>query len=67
MKLYRCDNCNEERPSIEVILKGVGGFSGLLLPDRLQEKHFCDPKCFWEWAIKNCPETKTITFPAVEG
>jgi len=56
MKHYTCDNCKIEISEPEVILKGVLGTSGgILMPERLHEKHFCKPACFWQWADEKHP------------
>jgi len=54
MKYYQCDLCgNVTSSELGVELKGVTGTSGgILLPERLQEKHFCNPDCFWKWIHK---------------
>jgi hypothetical protein len=54
MKYYECDWCKKKIIEDKMVtLKGAVGLSGgILLPERLQEKHFCDPKCFWEWIHK---------------
>ena len=52
MKYYSCDNprCEIKGTEPKVILKGIIGTSGsILLPEQLQEKHFCEPQCFWQW------------------
>lgn len=67
MKYYSCDNpsCEVKGTEPKVVLKGITGTSGgILLPEQCQEKHFCEPKCFWEWADKyhsksKCPEMHT--------
>lgn len=59
MKHYTCDNCKIEISEPEVILKGVLGTSGgILLPERLHEKHFCKPTCFWQWIDRYHPEAE---------
>jgi len=59
MKHYTCDNCEKAGygNDVEVVLKGISGTSGgILLPEKLQEKHFCCPECFWEWVNKYKPQ-----------
>ncbi len=53
MKVYVCDNvrCDKNCPESEMVtLKGyTGNAGGILLPDRFQEKHFCNSDCFEVW------------------
>ena len=50
MKHYTCDDCGTMISEPEVILKGaIGTSGGILLVERLHEKHFCKPACFWRW------------------
>lgn len=55
MILYKCDNalCDKNcNISDMVTLKGYTGLSGgVLLPDKYQEKHFCNGECFETWLI----------------
>lgn len=57
MKYYKCDHCKKEKTVMAVELKGVKGSNegAILLPDRDQERHFCNPDCFWFWALENNP------------
>lgn len=59
---WKCDKCGGshvgENPKI--VLKGYTGWSGgILLPESLQEKHFCSNICFEEWVVEDA-KVKTI-------
>ena len=56
-KQYKCDYCEQVHTSKpEVYVKGITGTcGGILLTDRLTEKHFCNPECFWDWIEKYTP------------
>jgi hypothetical protein len=63
---FKCDSqdCKVEHkhvPDNIVILRGIKGAkynSGLLLPEGLKDKHFCNTECFLNWIIVNFPAVR---------
>lgn len=48
----KCNYCGNRCGQEFITLKGyVGSSAGILLPDRFQEKHFCDGDCFETWCV----------------
>jgi hypothetical protein len=58
MKFIRCDQCQKEVFEPVVTLNGIHHGSGILLPERFHEKHFCSPDCFWAWIKKEDPHSR---------
>lgn len=54
MKETKCDSCgvNINRDK-RIKVKGLTGRSGILLPNRLHVKHFCDTGCLVRWMEQN--------------
>lgn len=53
---WKCDKCDSGHAGHEpnIVLKGYTGWSGgILLPESLQEKHFCKNECLEAWLIED--------------
>jgi len=56
MKYYECDFCGARMHEPLVGLMGITGTSGgILLPESLHTKEFCNSECFWGWCDKYHP------------
>ncbi len=51
MVTYTCDKCQEETNDFIVRIRGYhpNMSSGILLPEKLKETHFCSVSCFLEY------------------